>query len=275
MTREEAFTILGLPSNSGEEQIKRKYGESYNDYQIRLTQAPTPNLKKLYQKNLQELNDAMEILVQGSSTGMVKDLPGSAPVFDQSFGAPSAPTQSFQHSGMKKETPKAAKKAAETDGKFKKWFKITLVAGVLFLSVGALATIQWLEAKKNVDALTADLASKDAVLKAAATEMDYFKKNYENGVFKIKNFGSSPLTVKWVIVTYRNPKGELVKFQQMLNLVINPGSEKKLEYVEGSETIWDGSVSSYACDIEYAGGIMHQAGVWSQDIRDGYLKLSL
>lgn len=274
MTREEAFTILGLSSDSGEEQIKKRYADNYNDYQIRLTQAPTPNLKKLYQKNLQELNDAMEILIQGSSSGMNRDLPGSAPVFDQTMGSsgmpipPPAPT-------IKRDTLKNNTKAAESNSKFKNWFRITLILGVLFLSAAALTTIQWLDAKKQVSALTTQASAMQASINSVNSELEFYKKNFDNGIFKIKNYGSSPLTVKWLIVTYKDSKGNLVKFSNSFNTVINPGSEKKFEHVEGIETVWDGSVCSYTCAFEYEGGTNYYSGLWSQENKDGYLKLSL
>src|SRR5438552_4181167 len=81
MTKEEALQLLALPDNPTDEDTKKKYNELYNEYQIRLTNAPTPNLKKLYQKNLQELNEALNFLLLGETSGILKELPSSAPVF--------------------------------------------------------------------------------------------------------------------------------------------------------------------------------------------------
>jgi RNA-directed DNA polymerase len=46
------------------EEIYKNWG-LYNDYQIRLTNAPTASLKRMYQKNLQELKAAVEVLAPG------------------------------------------------------------------------------------------------------------------------------------------------------------------------------------------------------------------
>ncbi len=47
------------------QEIRRQYQRIYNDYQIRLTNAPTASLKRMYQKNLQELKAAVEVLAPG------------------------------------------------------------------------------------------------------------------------------------------------------------------------------------------------------------------
>jgi len=46
--------------------VRRRYQKLYNDFQIRLTNAPTPSLKKMYQKNIQDLRAAAEALAPGS-----------------------------------------------------------------------------------------------------------------------------------------------------------------------------------------------------------------
>lgn len=56
--RQKSLEVLGLSENSSDTEIKKRYQELYEDYNIRLTNAPTPALKKLYQKNLQEIEDA-------------------------------------------------------------------------------------------------------------------------------------------------------------------------------------------------------------------------
>jgi hypothetical protein len=46
--------------------VRRRYQKLYNDFQVRLTNAPTPALKKMYQKNIQDLRTACDVLCPGA-----------------------------------------------------------------------------------------------------------------------------------------------------------------------------------------------------------------
>jgi hypothetical protein len=61
----EAAEILGLWPGSPPEEVRKRYQKMYNDFQIRLTNAPTPSLKKMYQKNILDLRAAAEALAPG------------------------------------------------------------------------------------------------------------------------------------------------------------------------------------------------------------------
>jgi predicted component of type VI protein secretion system len=61
----EAAEMLGLWPGSPPEEVRKRYQKMYNDFQIRLTNAPTPSLKKMYQKNIQDLRAAAEALAPG------------------------------------------------------------------------------------------------------------------------------------------------------------------------------------------------------------------
>lgn len=61
----EAAEMLGVWPGSPPEEVRKRYQKMYNDFQIRLTNAPTPSLKKMYQKNLQDLRAAAEALAPG------------------------------------------------------------------------------------------------------------------------------------------------------------------------------------------------------------------
>ena len=67
MTEAEAAEILGLWPGTSAEEVKRRYQKLFNDFQIRITNAPTPALKKMYQKNIQDLRMAADILSPGVS----------------------------------------------------------------------------------------------------------------------------------------------------------------------------------------------------------------
>ena len=66
MTEAEAAEILGLWPGSPADEVKRRYQKLFNDFQIRITNAPTPALKKMYQKNIQDLRTAAEVISPGA-----------------------------------------------------------------------------------------------------------------------------------------------------------------------------------------------------------------
>ena len=65
VSRAQAAELLGIAPGASAPEIRRQYQRIYNDYQIRLTNAPTASLKRMYQKNLQELKAAVEVLAPG------------------------------------------------------------------------------------------------------------------------------------------------------------------------------------------------------------------
>ncbi len=65
MSAMEAAEILGLAPGAAADEVRRSYQRIYNDLQIRLTNAPTATLKRMYQKNLQNLKQAAEVLAPG------------------------------------------------------------------------------------------------------------------------------------------------------------------------------------------------------------------
>jgi hypothetical protein len=71
MTREQALELLNLSDDSSLDQIQQRYNELFSDYQLRLTNAPVPNLKKKYQKNLQDLEQARIILLPHTIMGQI------------------------------------------------------------------------------------------------------------------------------------------------------------------------------------------------------------
>jgi hypothetical protein len=69
MTHAQAAEVLGVASGALPAEVRRQYQRLHNDLQIRLTNTPSPSLKRMYQKNLQELKMACELLAPGASHG--------------------------------------------------------------------------------------------------------------------------------------------------------------------------------------------------------------
>jgi preprotein translocase subunit Sec63 len=61
----EAAEILGVRPGASRDEVRQHYQKIYNDFQIRLTNAPTAALKRMYQKNLQDLKAAADLLAPG------------------------------------------------------------------------------------------------------------------------------------------------------------------------------------------------------------------
>lgn len=65
MTREEALEKLELPVDAASTQISETFQELYNEFQMRITNAPTEHQRKLYRQKLEELEGAYEVLNDG------------------------------------------------------------------------------------------------------------------------------------------------------------------------------------------------------------------
>jgi tetratricopeptide (TPR) repeat protein len=75
MTREQALEKLELEDGATQNEIQQQFNEFYNEFQIRITNAPTEHQRKLYQKKLIELEEAFSIF-QEATTEATGDLPG-------------------------------------------------------------------------------------------------------------------------------------------------------------------------------------------------------
>jgi len=67
MTPAQAAELLGVGPGAPVAEVRRHYQRLHNDLQIRITNTPSPSLKRMYQKNLQELRMACEVLAPGAS----------------------------------------------------------------------------------------------------------------------------------------------------------------------------------------------------------------
>ncbi|MEE8146091.1 MAG: hypothetical protein V3T24_00685, partial [Longimicrobiales bacterium] len=107
MQADQAHELLGLTADSRPDEIRDRFQELHSEYQVRLTNAPTPNLKKLYQEKLQELETAFRVLSEGQSAG-VEDLPAAQPVYDFTDKAATAPPHTATPTTSPVPTPEAA-----------------------------------------------------------------------------------------------------------------------------------------------------------------------
>ncbi len=76
MNKKEAYTLLGLTNEANFFEIKEAYEEAYSSLQIRVTNSPTESLKKMFQEELQQLEEAYA-LFEGEDH--LNNLPASKP----------------------------------------------------------------------------------------------------------------------------------------------------------------------------------------------------
>ena len=86
MNRTDAALILNVDPSASPEEARRAYQELFTEHQVRLTNAPTPALRSLYQARLLELEEAKDALLSTSPSDANSFLPTDHP----SIGSPSA-----------------------------------------------------------------------------------------------------------------------------------------------------------------------------------------
>jgi hypothetical protein len=68
MSAAEAAELLGVVPGAPAADVRRQYQKLHNDLHVRMTNTPSPSLRRMYQKNLQELRTACEVLAPGGTS---------------------------------------------------------------------------------------------------------------------------------------------------------------------------------------------------------------
>jgi hypothetical protein len=243
-----ALAVLTLEPGVSAETIEKRFNELYSDMQIRLTNAPTPNLKKLYQKNLQELEDAFAFLTVGAKVS--NDLPSARPsiVNDRDFVPPPRVQPTVQANSK---TQKAStKKSGPTPA---------LIAGyalaILFLAATVLVFNMYSKSGDEIGKLKGELEMHNK-------KADLYK-YLENGKLKVRNVGDKPIKIVSYIVNYVDDNFKVKKFiRRELEIIIKPGQTRPFDCIEDSETRWDGRVVSFSLEIAVAEKYGIVGGMW-------------
>jgi flagellar basal body-associated protein FliL len=241
----------------------------FNEYQIRLTNAPTPNLKKIYQSNLQELNTAFAVL-QGNTAGVAQDLPSASPTYrqveQQSSGAQ---IQNFQGNAASQQasasnSAPAQSKKEKSGGDLTKKIIPLIVLSVLAIAVAVFFGMSDFDKREQLNSLNAKVQSADTLAK----EINRYKLSCDNQILKIKNDGSD-FYITGVSVTYWNEFNKLEKQEipYYSKLLVRGGGSLQLSKTEGSKVQWDGSVVSYAIGIEHNSADFFVSGIFSKDMK--------
>jgi hypothetical protein len=79
MTLQEAYEIFDLPEGADLQKVRQCFIEQHNEYRMQIDNAPTPNLRQRYEKNLALREVAYALITGGSSLDDSQDLPATAP----------------------------------------------------------------------------------------------------------------------------------------------------------------------------------------------------
>lgn len=270
MTREDAATLLGVSATASSSEVRRRYEELHNDYQIRLTNAPTPALKKAYQKNLQELQQACEILSPGA-VASVPDLPASEP------------SHSVEPAGSRILRPAAPPPAQTTRVKADAGLpRSTMLAGVaaaLCAAAASLFGVLWMQTRQAHEKLQAQAA----VLQLAGQQLDTRVTDVERllkaGPLEVCNRSSSAVHIMTLVAMYRDAAGKLRTIHSgsydYPTWDIRPGGRTRLNILRGREDDWDGTAAVYALQIGYPGVEPFLVAGFFNDLKEGCVNLYL
>jgi hypothetical protein len=285
ITKEEALELLNISANAGKEEISSAYKQLFSDYQIRLTNAPTPHLKTLYQNNLKKLEEALKLLLPEGIGAGSDDLPSDTPTLQTNSGG------NIQKTALTQTTTGSTKTAQSKNLIPEKKNSVLLpilgLATVIAVAAAVFIFIQYggmyngkmnevITLKKERDELKKTVANFAPILK--------------NGSMKISNNFNSDIIVGWWSVTYRDKEGNIKKFDSFSDgntmdagkfhfpsYNIKPGQSIEMQYVSGNAVIWDGSVITYSLLVQDSSkpGLFYLfSGIWNDDAKEGKLFIS-
>lgn len=274
MTRADAATLLGVAESATVSDVRRAYEALHNDFQIRLTNAPTPALKKTYQQKLQDLSVAGETLHPGFAAGTIGgDLPSAEPMIAdvrtrRTSGMGTASDAEVSRSEARTRAPGQA--AAEQAGLPRSTVVAAVAAVVLGVALSLVGLRHW-SASSRLETLAAErttLEEQLTVLKAQTAAVDRL---LFADRLRVRNLSQNPVRISAAAFVYRDSAGEM-KLAHSGNFdypswEIRPGGVSALDAEMARGRLWDGPVIYYALLVEYQGvEPFLKAGVWAQDI---------
>jgi hypothetical protein len=270
MTHEEAAAILNVSIDANIDEVKKKYRELYSDYQVRLTNAPTANLKKKYQENLQKIEAAFKVLCPGASLDDLQDLPSAEP----SHGHLLETTPKRQSRPDEKSTIAPAQGPAKTGLTLP--ILILLMIAVVSAAAAAFFGLKLLKTDEGAKILEQQFQKAQTEKTSAVERLSLL----EQGAFCIQNNSKEPFKITILLATYLKQNGKYATFHSGLHNYptweVRPRQKLKLEYVKGGDMIWDGTTLYYAMEVEYKGYKLLVSGTWQDALEtDGCFKFNL
>lgn len=246
LTKAAAADVLGVPVTASRQDIERRYQEVFNEFSVRLTHAPTAALRETFQKNLREVQAAVDVLAPGLRSAS-DELPASTPV------------GGVEIKGRTPQPPIEKKNQPVEDPS---WPRSTLLAAsVAVVAVAALSLFVMLWAKERARVATAS----QAVLKPAFLE--------------VCNRSAKPVRIEAVVSMFTDAEGKLRTIHSgsfdYPTWDLAPGERKRLSVLRGTRDDWDGTSAIYALMVAYAGKEPFLVAGLMSEARDGCANLFL
>jgi hypothetical protein len=248
--REQAARRLGVPVTASAYEVSQRYAERAAELQQKLASAPTPHLQATFQRHLDDLASAAQVLAPGFSpdgTGDA-DLPSAHPVV-----VPDALEESLLEPAR---SAPVSREAAHADVSGPP-LATTAIGGLIVLLLGASGYF-WMSEGRTARDLAA--LTKSSELTAARADwqkyepIDQLEKNgaLRNGALRLCNKAPRPLDVAWLGAVYLDTKdavgrGYTVKGYNSLlcrhefKLSLPPGAETPVSFSSENERCrWNG-----------------------------------
>jgi hypothetical protein len=277
--REAAAARLGVVVGASSWEVKARYDEMARDLEARIASAQTPHLQRTWEKNLDELREAVRLLAPDLLLDYaVSDLPSAQPVVMPD----DAPASMIRGPGASI-PPEPAPKAAPS-GKGVAF--ATLLAFATMLLVAA-AVFFMLSTGKNQEEIArresdaAYLEARETVARLAPVETLLRSGALRNGRLRLCNRAAVPVEIAWLGAVYLRPSAlpagsdaqlaarasgfDVATFNSAFcarefDLTLAPGEERDLE-LRSSEPrcAWDGSALFWSLAAQRAGALPEPA----------------
>jgi hypothetical protein len=259
MSKEEAAKLLEIAPDAAAASINQKYAQMYSEYMIRITNAPTPELKTAFEKKLEELGRAAAVL-RGNS--VPSDLPSTHPRTEERKQTPGA-GQRPEHTPQDVSMPRSTVFA---------WVVAIVLAGLC-----TLLALRWAAARGAEAAAMKKVAEVEGNVRALTARTTELERVVKNGRFQVCNASSGALTITSLVVGYFGAnKIQIVNsaYYGYPSWSLAPGARKTFEFVRGQTVVWDGAVAFYALEVSDGNDEYVLSGSWA-DVKGDCLKLSL
>lgn len=265
MTRGEAAALLGVSEDAAEAQVHARYQELYSDFQLRLTHAPSPALKKMYQKNLQEVEEARGVLLPHAASSH----------FDLPARTPQQPNVGVGETELRKEPHEPEREHPVEPEGLPKIAIAALVAAVAFAAIASLMGVLWWQGREERAQARQLLESAAGSLQSAASAASVWK----SAPLAVCNRSRQALTILSVAAINRDPGGNTRTMYSGAfdypTWEVPPGERVTLSILRGGPNDWDGSAAIYALLIRYPGVEPVLAAGLMSEAKDGCVNLFL
>ena len=277
MTRTDAALLLDVKEDAPLGEIRKRYETLHNEYQIRLTNAPTAALKRTYQQKLHQVGAAIAVFdPTAANAGVEADLPIVDPVLDPDLlaGAPKAAPNSPGRAVPARPAP------GPTAGLPRSTMIVATIAVVLAGAL-TLTVMQWRKAAGRADVLQSEGLK---LLQAAEQLQGSASRNealFYADRLRVQNLSKGAITIIAAAFVYRDGSGAIRTIHtselSYPKWEIRPGGVVQLDAELARGRRWDGSVAYYALVVEYPGiEPFLMSGIWSRDVdRDKAVTIDL